>query len=99
RTRRNIPGPAGEDHGSLKVFPFPAMGDLMEAIHLNYRNDIISQAGVAIFLFGNKLEDIAVREADGMKKEFEIARSHKALLIPVGASGYVSQGLWRNILE
>ena len=83
----------------LKVFPFPAMGDLMEAIHLNYRNDIISQAGVAIFLFGNKLEDIAVREADGMKKEFEIARSHKALLIPVGASGYVSQGLWRNILE
>jgi hypothetical protein len=86
----------------LKVFPFPAfpaMGDLMETIHLNYRNDMISQAGVAIFLFGNKLEDIAVREADGMKKEFEIARSHRALLIPVGASGYVSECLWKNVLE
>ena len=83
----------------LRVFPFPAMGDLLESIHENYRNDIISQAEIAIFLFGNKLEDIAVREADGMKKEFEIARSHKVLLIPVGASGYVSEGLWKNVLD
>jgi hypothetical protein len=82
----------------LRVFPFPASTALLGDAHTNYRDDIISQAGTAIFLFGNKLEDISVREADGMEKEFEIARSHNALLIPVGASGYMSQRLWKHLL-
>ncbi len=60
---------------------------------------MISQVGTAIFLFGNKLEDIAVREADGMLKEFEIARSYHARLIPVGASGYISARLWQEVLS
>ncbi|WP_431217696.1 hypothetical protein ACQ86N_32980 [Puia sp. P3] len=67
-------------------------------VHTNYRDDIISQAGTAIFLFGNKLEDISVREAGGMEKEFEIARSHDVLLIPVGASGYMSERLWKHLV-
>lgn len=83
----------------LRVFPFPLMNGLTDTIHSSYRDDIISQAGTAIFLFGNKLEDIAVRQADGMKKEFEIARSHQALLIPVGASGYISEQLWKDLLD
>jgi hypothetical protein len=70
----------------------------IENIHKNYRDDIISQAGTAIFLFGNKLMDISVREADGMREEFEIAKSYKALLIPVGASGYISEKLWKDIV-
>jgi hypothetical protein len=82
----------------LRVFPFPMLSEL-ESVHLNYRDDMISQAGTVIFLFGNKLEDIAIREADGMKKEFEIARSYNALLIPVGASGYISEQLWKDIVE
>jgi hypothetical protein len=82
----------------LRVFPFPTLNE-GESVHLNYRDDMISQAGTVIFLFGNKLEDIAIREADGMKKEFEIARSHNALLIPVGASGYISEQLWKDIVE
>ena len=88
------------DH--LGVFPFPGRmnggSDLMENIWDTYRNDIIAQAGTAIFLFGNKLEDIAVREADGMVREFEIARSHQALLIPVGASGYIAEKLWKQVV-
>jgi len=82
----------------LRIFPFPLMNGLTDSIHKSYRDDIISQAGTAIFLFGNKLEDIAVRHADGMKKEFDIARSYQALLIPVGASGYISEQLWRDLL-
>ena len=82
----------------LRVYPFPVLSEL-ESVHLNYRDDMISQAGTVIFLFGNKLEDIAVREADGMRKEFEIARSHNALLIPVGASGYISEQLWKDVVE
>jgi len=82
----------------LRIFPFPTRTDLLESVHMNYRDDIISQAGTAIFLFGNKLEDISIREADGMEKEFEIARSHNALLIPVGASGYISERLWNHLV-
>ena len=95
------------DH--FRVYPFPGGGgsngyngaraDGLDAVWGNYRSDIISQAGIVIFIFGNKLEDISVREADGMLKEFEIAKSHQALLIPVGASGYTSEKLWKNVVE
>ncbi|HTI08439.1 MAG TPA: hypothetical protein VL832_07770 [Puia sp.] len=84
------------DH--LQVFPFPSAGH-PERITTSYRKDMISRAGVVIFVFGNKLEDIEVREADGMWKEFEIARSNKAILIPVGASGYASEKLWKKVVE
>ena len=83
----------------LKVYPFPAQASLVERIQECYRQDMIAQAETAIFLFGNKLEDISVREADGMIKEFEIARSRKARLIAVGASGYVSARLWRDVVN
>ena len=83
----------------LQVYPFPLQTKLLTDIQENYRNDMIALAGTAIFLFGNKLEDIAIREADGMRTEFEIARSQNALLIPVGASGYISQQLWQDMLD
>jgi hypothetical protein len=83
----------------LQVFPFPPLNEMSENIHAIYRHDMISQAGIVIFLFGNKLEDIAVREADGMRKEFEIAKFYQALLIPVGASGYIAEKLWNDVLE
>jgi hypothetical protein len=83
----------------LKVYPFPAHAPLIGRIQECYRNDMIAQAETAIFLFGNKLEDISVQEAHGMIMEFEIARSLKARLIAVGASGYVSAKLWRDVVN
>jgi hypothetical protein len=83
----------------LRVYPFPAQASLIERIQESYRYDMIAQAETAIFLFGNKLEDISVREADGMIIEFEIARSRGARLIAVGASGYVSAKLWRDVVN
>jgi hypothetical protein len=83
------------DH--IWVFPFPSL-DQPEIIRQHYRHDMISQADTAIFLFGNKLEDIAVREADGMMMEFEIACHYHSLLIPVGASGYAAEKLWKRVM-
>lgn len=88
----------------LRVYPFPLPNGYTppggpDHLHEAYRNDMISQAGTVIFLFGNKLEDIAVREADGMRKEFEIAKTHGTLLIPVGASGYMSAALWQDLAD
>jgi Sir2- and TIR-associating SLOG family len=88
----------------LRVFPFPTPNGFgghpnLDRLHRSYRDDIISQAGIAVFLFGNKLEDIAIREADGMRKEFEIARTHGILVIPVGVSGYISAELWKDLVD
>lgn len=85
-----------DDH--LQVYPFP-IAARSDTIKHSYRKDMISRAGVAIFIFGNKLEEITLREADGMWQEFEIARSNQALLIPVGASGYVAEKLWLEMMD
>lgn len=83
----------------LQVYPFPSLLEHAETINQHYRHDMLSDAGIAIFLFGNKLEDISIREADGMWKEFEIAHSNQALLIPVGASGYAAAKMWVRLMD
>lgn len=88
----------------LRVFPFPTPNGWLshpelDNLHRSYRNDMIAQADSAIFLFGNKLEDIAVREADGMREEYEIARSCGIRIIPVGVSGYISAALWKEVVD
>jgi len=83
------------DH--LHVYPF-ASHEHHKDVKTSYRMDMITRAGVAIFVFGNKLHDIAIKEAEGMMEEFQIASSNKAVLIPVGASGYVSERLWQEMM-
>ena len=100
-----VDGALEEIHGrkermrdQLQLFPFPPTNHPEKNKH-SYRNDMIDRAGIALFIFGNKLEDIAVKEAHGLLKEFEIARSQKAVLIPVGASGYASEKLWNRVVK
>jgi len=88
----------------IRIFPFPIANGSdrqpeLESLHRNYRNDMMAQADSAIFLFGNKLEDIAVRESDGMRAEYEIARSNGMRIIPVGVSGYISAALWNEVVD
>jgi len=82
----------------LQFFPFPPAHHPKNNLSA-YRDHMLSEAGIVIFIFGNKLEDIAIREAGGVLEEFRIACKHKALLIPVGASGYVSQKIWEEMME
>ena len=82
----------------LKLFPFP-LGNHTTQVHHSYRDHMLDEAGAAIFIFGNKLEDISIKEADGVLKEFHIACSKKVLPIPVGASGYAAERLWHRVVE
>lgn len=82
----------------LELFPFP-VGCSSEPVRHSYRSHMLSRADTVLFIFGNKLEDIAIKEADGMLKEFEIAAANKARLIPVGASGYAAEKLWKRVVE
>lgn len=85
-------------HDQLQLFPFPSE-PRSEKIMAAYRDDMIAGVDIALFIFGNKLQDIAICEADGLVKEFEIARSYKKTLIPIGASGYASERLWKRVVS
>jgi hypothetical protein len=62
-----------------------------------YREDLISQAGVAVFIMGNKTAGGKLVLADGMRTEFEIAKSRRLNLIPIGASGSMAAELWNEV--
>lgn len=55
-----------------------------------FRKELISQAGVAIFLFGNKTLDGQVVPADGVREEYDLCRELGVVAIPIGATGYVA---------
>lgn len=63
----------------------------------NYRKDIIRQAGIAIFFMGNKQENGNITLADGVRKEFDIARQNGLYVFPVGSSDYMAKELWTEV--
>jgi hypothetical protein len=82
----------------LKPFPQKVYGDLGKSeMWYNYRNDMISYAGVAIFLFGNKFEDDKVIKSNGMREEFIIAKEKGLFLLPIGITGYISEDFQNEI--
>lgn len=83
-------------HDQLVLRPFPQGSDAQNPWEC-YRQKMIEHAGVAVFVFGNKLEAGKVVPANGMRREFEIAKDKELLLIPIGATGYVAKELWQEI--
>ncbi|MES5482117.1 SIR2 family protein [Bradyrhizobium sp. INPA03-11B] len=64
-----------------------------------YREEMISRVGIAIFLFGNKISAGVLETASGMREEFDIALAQGVAPLPVGATGYLSQELAKNVLK
>lgn len=58
-----------------------------------YRESIIDDIGISIFMFGNKIdgETGEVLVADGCLKEFEIAKAKGNIIIPIGSTGYAAK--------
>jgi len=84
----------------LLLRPFPqGIEDSTTRTNLwgKYREDMISRAGISIFLFGNKQEASEIILADGMKSEFEIAIRNHNLIVPVGCTGFVAQEIWNRV--
>jgi len=82
--------------GNLIVHPFPQGDASIQAFWKSYREEMISKCGVVIFLLGNKINKATgkLELSNGMENEYEIAKSHACFLIPVGATGYMSEKLW-----
>jgi hypothetical protein len=60
----------------------------------------IEQAGIAIFVYGNKIDSANnIVLSEGMKEEFELCKDAGVLPIPVGATGYMAEKLWNEVWE
>lgn len=80
----------------LLLRPFPQGEDYKNLYH-QYREDMISRSGLAIFLFGNKTDNGKLAKADGMMEEYQIALEKGNIIVPVGCTGYVAEEIWNEI--
>ncbi|RIW32554.1 hypothetical protein D3H55_13305 [Bacillus salacetis] len=84
----------------LTLRPFPQSesgGKTLKELWTEYRNEMISDAGVVIFLFGNKIVDGKVVEANGMIEEYKIAREKDKYIIPVGTTGFAAEKILNEV--
>ncbi len=91
-----------DDRLILRPFPQEIENDeTRQKLWTDYRKDMISRAGISIFLFGNKLDDKKqeVILANGVLSEYEIAFECGNFIIPVGCTGYVAQSIWTDIAK
>lgn len=79
--------------------PFPQGNDDIRAKWPAYRKDMISYTGISIFLFGNKRnKDGEIVLSDGMQQEYDISEAQGNILIPVAATGGISESLWEQLM-
>jgi len=80
----------------LIIRPFPIQQ--AEEEKRKYREKISSECGVSIFLFGNKFEinkgEKRLIDSRGVIEEYNISRKLGHFIIPVSATGYVSEEIW-----
>ena len=86
-----------EDGLVLRPFPQSSEGPTpLNELWTRYREDMLDYAGIAVFVFGNKLVGDKVIASNGMREEYEIAKRKGLFLIPIGATGYMSRVLWEE---
>jgi len=78
--------------------PFPKIANktkTLAELRKEYREGFISLAGIALFVFGNKNGGADL--SDGVEKEFNIALEKGLKVIPIGATGYMAERLWKKV--
>jgi hypothetical protein len=59
---------------------------------------MIEHAGIAIFVFGNKKDGSGkIVNSSGMREEFDLCILSGVVPIPVGATGYMAEMLWKEV--
>lgn len=86
----------------LLLRPFPeGIQDPAERqkVFSRYRDELVSNAGIAIFVMGNKSDADTVVGAAGMRAEFDLAKEKGLHRLPIGASGSVAAELWAEMMS
>ncbi len=89
------------DNERLLLRPFPQgiiNDETRKKLWTKYRQDMISRAGVSIFIFGNKFDNEGnLIEAHGVLEEFSIAKEYSNIIVPVGCTGFVAKDIWYEV--
>lgn len=87
-----------DEHLCLRPFP-QNISDTEKRKYLftTYRQDMISQCGISIFMFGNKFKDDKLINSNGMIEEFELAKKQGKIIIPLPTTGGASQEIFNMI--
>jgi hypothetical protein len=94
----NNPVRYSENQLILKPFPQFETGEKpLKLLWEEYRQKMISQCGISIFVFGNKLMDSSIIEANGVMREFEISKDKGCICIPIGLTGFASKSIFEII--
>ena len=85
--------------GNLIMKPFPQGIPDPRVLWTKYRTEMISSTGITLFFLGNKKDKATGNTilSNGMREEFEISKKHGNLLVPIGATGFVSKELWEEV--
>ncbi|WP_214803710.1 SIR2 family protein [Exiguobacterium sp. ERU656] len=91
-----------QNHLNILPFPQDTSGDLdLKEVWETNRNEMISDCGMALFLFGNKnnKDNTEVILADGLEDEYRIAKTNELITIPIKITGYKTSELSRKYDE
>ncbi|KJS18752.1 MAG: hypothetical protein VR72_21275 [Clostridiaceae bacterium BRH_c20a] len=81
-----------DEHLCLRPFPQIQSGTKsLKELWEEYRQEMIEHSGIAVFIFGNKETQDGVVLANGMIREFEIAKEKQKYIIPIGSTGYAAK--------
>jgi hypothetical protein len=92
----------GHIEDSLVMRPFPRANPddaIRQRLWENYRQDLISTAGICLVVLGNKRIDDRIVSAGGVRREYEIACQHGLNIVPVGSTGYMATEIWTEMLS
>lgn len=85
----------------IVVRPFPQVatgGASLDDQWAQYRKAFIEHAGIAIFVFGSKRDATGkIVSSDGVRKEFDLCVATKVRPLPIGATGFMAEELWKEV--
>ena len=89
-----------EKHLLIKAFPYEDKQRYdYDEIKYNYRKSFFQEAGITIFLFGNKISSEGTILTEGVYEEFKIAQKSNSYIIPIGSTGYVAKKIFDEVKE
>lgn len=92
--------PATEELLSVRPFPIDLPDkQVRQRIWTQHRRNVLSEAGFAVFLAGNRPSASGEREeSPGVREEFDIAVELGVVPIPIGATGSAAHSLWEEVV-